>query len=672
MGTVYEVTSTGTVEAPIIQGKIDSLTLQPLASSGEGVYIKDDLGATVITVKSGVATLTATSQPLTSAHIFVGNGSNIASDVAMSNDVSIDNTGATTVNSVGASSASDIHSAELAANAATDVNTVSTIVKRDGSGNFSMGELSATHIAISAALADILLTDSGSGASVTFTGTGNASLNVNPSSTLTLQNNIATSSTVIAAGSSSITVTDTSNISFVSTGALLLPTHTTIERAALTPVEGISFYNTDTHEPECYNGSAWVGLANFSFVTIASASVLPDSPNYDNGTAGVGATLTGTSGGFEPLVVDGVTPIFSDLILVKDEITADGTADLSGGFDWNATPQDFFITAVGVNGGLPVDATLTETTNSQAEVITAINDAFAAATPDISAFFEGFAIGTLSVGIRKKSGSFTSFALSTGTPDDALNTLGITAASYSSSSVNGIYLVTTQGDSISVNWVITRNTDSDTPFELRAATTSLVTSGTLNTNKEFIQTATIASIGTDVIAYSQYPTVLVAGTGIVLNQSGQYTTINASSGGGGSFTPQAQATDSTSTSTTSASFVTTATSISFTVADAAHRVKITACGGLRSDSVIAQGAISTLAMNGTDLAPGTSGLAYIGPASATDATEAVPCTMQWIATPGDTSAHTFAVYLRSEDDSGGTNVVWNPFATAVITVEEII
>lgn len=48
-----------------------------------------------------------------------------------------------TVVSVGTSSAANVHSAELAANAATDANTASTIVKRDGSGNFSAGTISA-------------------------------------------------------------------------------------------------------------------------------------------------------------------------------------------------------------------------------------------------------------------------------------------------------------------------------------------------------------------------------------------------------------------------------------------------------------------------------------------------------------------------------------------------
>lgn len=52
--------------------------------------------------------------------------------------------GATVVSTVGTSSAANVHSAELAANAATSANTVSTIVKRDSSGNFSAGTITAT------------------------------------------------------------------------------------------------------------------------------------------------------------------------------------------------------------------------------------------------------------------------------------------------------------------------------------------------------------------------------------------------------------------------------------------------------------------------------------------------------------------------------------------------
>jgi trimeric autotransporter adhesin len=54
--------------------------------------------------------------------------------------------GATVVAFVGGSSAANVHSAELAANAATNLNTASTIVKRNASGNFSAGTITANLI----------------------------------------------------------------------------------------------------------------------------------------------------------------------------------------------------------------------------------------------------------------------------------------------------------------------------------------------------------------------------------------------------------------------------------------------------------------------------------------------------------------------------------------------
>lgn len=64
---------------------------------------------------------------------------------ALTSDVSASGPGsvAATVNSVGGSSASSVNTATVAANAATNLNTISTIVKRDGSGNFSAGSITA-------------------------------------------------------------------------------------------------------------------------------------------------------------------------------------------------------------------------------------------------------------------------------------------------------------------------------------------------------------------------------------------------------------------------------------------------------------------------------------------------------------------------------------------------
>ena len=65
MGTIYEVNGTtsanGTVDISNVQGKVDKLTLQPFPGSGEGVYIKDATGTTVITVRSGSASLAGSS-----------------------------------------------------------------------------------------------------------------------------------------------------------------------------------------------------------------------------------------------------------------------------------------------------------------------------------------------------------------------------------------------------------------------------------------------------------------------------------------------------------------------------------------------------------------------------------------------------------------------------------
>jgi hypothetical protein len=67
--------------------------------------------------------------------------------------------GATVVSTVGTSTAANVHSAELLANAATNANTASTIVKRDASGNFSAGTITAN------------LTGNASGTAANVTGT---------------------------------------------------------------------------------------------------------------------------------------------------------------------------------------------------------------------------------------------------------------------------------------------------------------------------------------------------------------------------------------------------------------------------------------------------------------------------------------------------------------------
>jgi hypothetical protein len=76
-----------------------------------------------------------------------GTASNATSATSFTGALTGDVTGtqaATVVASVGGSSAADVHSAELAANAASSANNYLSIVKRDSNGGFSSGQISAT------------------------------------------------------------------------------------------------------------------------------------------------------------------------------------------------------------------------------------------------------------------------------------------------------------------------------------------------------------------------------------------------------------------------------------------------------------------------------------------------------------------------------------------------
>jgi hypothetical protein len=86
---------------------------------------------------------TAQLPALPAGYVWVGNSLGLAAAVSITGDVGISSTGAATVNSVGGTTASNVASGTALALAATNANTVSTIVKRDASGNFSAGTITA-------------------------------------------------------------------------------------------------------------------------------------------------------------------------------------------------------------------------------------------------------------------------------------------------------------------------------------------------------------------------------------------------------------------------------------------------------------------------------------------------------------------------------------------------
>lgn len=68
---------------------------------------------------------------------------------------------------------------------------------------------------------------------------------------------------------------------------------------------------------------------------------------------------------------------------------------------------------------------------------------------------------------------------------------------------NGVYTVTTVGSG-AVNWVLTRATDYDTPAEIQPGTLIAVNNGTANGTTSWLETATVVTVDTDPILFSQF------------------------------------------------------------------------------------------------------------------------------------------------------------------------
>jgi hypothetical protein len=68
---------------------------------------------------------------------------------------------------------------------------------------------------------------------------------------------------------------------------------------------------------------------------------------------------------------------------------------------------------------------------------------------------------------------------------------------------NGIYTVTTVGSG-AVNWELTRATDYDTAIEIKPGTLVAVNNGTANANTSWLETATVVTVDTDPVLFSQF------------------------------------------------------------------------------------------------------------------------------------------------------------------------
>lgn len=115
-----------------------------------------------------------------------------------------------------------------------------------------------------------------------------------------------------------------------------------------------------------------------------------------------------------------------------------------------------------------------------------------------------YANGAAGVGatLTDNSGTFAAF-----TVDGLSPALGsrILVKDQTTTFENGIYTLTTNGDTISIPYVLTRATDYDqAPSEIHPGTLVVVNTGTVNASTSWLETATVATIGTDPILFSQF------------------------------------------------------------------------------------------------------------------------------------------------------------------------
>jgi predicted heme/steroid binding protein len=126
-------------------------------------------------------------------------------------------------------------------------------------------------------------------------------------------------------------------------------------------------------------------------VKLASVAALPNTPSYDNGTSGVGATLTTATQ--VRLVVDGVNATTGDRVLVQDQSTAlqNGLYDVtaqgaSGSAVWVLTrAADFDGSPTGqIKSGESAYALAGSTNGGQGFVVTSTSDPHVVGTNDVT------------------------------------------------------------------------------------------------------------------------------------------------------------------------------------------------------------------------------------------------------------------------------------------------
>jgi|GEM_PF-2371889 len=214
----------------------------------------------------------------------------------------------------------------------------------------------------------------------------------------------------------------------------------------------------------------------------------------DSTGSGLVDSVTGTANQVDVNNADAANPI----LLLSSTIDAPGTFTIQASTAVNSIIDDGTM-ASATNQNLSTSTAIKTYVDSIASGgFTVILTALIGTTANLSA---AYANGASGVGATLTNNS-TQVAL---TIDSVLTQVAdrVLVKDQTAELQNGVYTVTTVGDG-STNWVLTRATDYDTAAEIIPGTLVPVSSGTVNGGSIWLETATVGTVGTDPVVFSEF------------------------------------------------------------------------------------------------------------------------------------------------------------------------